>query len=59
MLSRRPVSPPKTSQARGFVANVDQANSRAEIFSEMQQDHTEALENLATTIKADREAVSL
>ena len=25
----------------------------------MQQDHTEALENLATTIKADREAVSL
>jgi len=39
--------------------NVDDANRNAELISEMQQDHTEALANLATATRSDREAVSL
>ena len=49
----------KTNQAGGYTINVDRDDSRAVMFSEMQQDHTEALENLVTATKSDREAVSL
>jgi len=49
----------RTNQAGGYVANVGQANNNAEIFRKMQQDHTEALANLATAARSDREAVTL
>jgi len=49
----------RTNQAGGYVSNVDQANSNAELFSEIQQDHTEALVNLAAATRSDREAVTI
>ena len=41
------------------MTNADEENRNAEIFSEMQQDHTEALANLATNTRSDRESASL
>ena len=35
------------------------AQANAELFTEMQQDHTLALANLATTTQADRTSVAL
>ena len=49
----------KTSRARSYAANVDRDNSPTKIFSEIQQDYTEALANLAMARKVGREAVSL
>ena len=49
----------ETSQTGGYAANVSEAHRNAEMFAEMQQDHSTALANLATATQSDREAVNL
>ena len=47
---------PKTE---GYVAHMNSAQENAELFTDMQQDHTLALANLATATQADRKSVAL
>ena len=49
----------KTSRTEGYVGHVHTAQENAEMFTEMQQDHTQALVNHATTTQADRTLVKL
>ena len=49
----------KTSRTEGYVAHVHAAQANAELFTKMQQDHTQALANLATATQADRILVAL
>ena len=49
----------KTSRSEGYVAHVHAAQANAELFTEMQQDHTQALANLATATQAHRTSVVL
>ena len=46
-------------KTKGYAAHVHDAQSNAELFTEMQQDHTLALANLATATQADRTSVAL
>ena len=48
-----------TSNTKGYVAHVHAEQANAELLTEMQQDHTLALANLATTTQADRTSVAL
>ena len=43
----------------GYVADVHAAQANAELFTEMQQDHTLALANLETATQYDRTSVAL
>ena len=47
----------KTSRTEGYVAHVQAAQANAELFTKIQQDHTQALANLATATQADRSSV--
>ena len=49
----------RTSRTEGYVAHVHAAQANAELFTEMQQDHTLALANLATATQADRASAAL
>ena len=49
----------RTSRTKGYVAHVHSAQANAESFTEMQQDHTLVLANLATATQADRTLVAL
>ena len=49
----------RTSNTEGYVAHVHAAQSNAELFTEMQQDHNLELANLATATQADRTSVAL
>ena len=49
----------RTSRTKGYVAHVHAAQANAELFAEMQQDHTLALANLATATQADRTLFAL
>ena len=49
----------RTLMTKGYAANLHAAQANAELFTEMQQDHTLALENLATATQADRTSVAL
>ena len=49
----------KTSRTEGYVAHVHAAQANAELFTEMQQDHTQALANLATATQSDGTLVAL
>ena len=49
----------KTSNTEGCAANVHAALANAELFTEMHQDHTLALANIATATQADRTSVAL
>ena len=49
----------RTSSTKGYVVHVHPAQANAETFTEMQQDHTLALANLATATQADRTSVTL
>ena len=49
----------RTSRNEGYVAHVHAAQANAELFTEIQQDHTLALVNLATATQADRTSVVL
>ena len=49
----------RTSRTEGYVAHVHAAQAIIELFTEMQQDHTLALANLATATQADRTSVAL
>ena len=49
----------RTSITEGYVAHVHAAQENSELFTEMQQDHTLALANLATATQADRTLVAL
>ena len=49
----------KTSRTEGYVAHVHLAQENAELFTEMQQDHTQALANIATATQADSTSVAL
>ena len=49
----------KTSRTEGYVAHVHTTQANSELFTEMQQDHTQALANLATATQADRTSVDL
>ena len=49
----------KTSISEGYVAHVHAAQANAELFTNMHQDHTQALANLATATQADRTLVAL
>ena len=49
----------RTSRTEGYVAHVHSAQANAELFTEMQQDHTQALANLATATQADKTSVAL
>ena len=44
----------KTSRTEGYVAHVHAAQANTELFTEMQQYHTQAIANLATATQADR-----
>ena len=46
-------------KTKGYAAHVHAAQADAELFIEMQHDHTLALANLATTTQADRKSVVL
>ena len=48
-----------TSSTEGYVAHVHTEQTNAELFTEMQQEQTLALANLATTTQADRTSVAL
>ena len=48
----------KKSRTEGYVARVHSAQANAELFTEMQQDHTQALVNLVTATHADRTSVA-
>ena len=43
-----------TSKTEGYVAHVHAAQANAELFTEMQQDRTLALANIATATQGDR-----
>ena len=43
----------RTSRTEGYVAYVHAAQANAELFTDMQQDHTLALANLTTATQAD------
>ena len=49
----------RTSNNEGYAAHVHAAQANAALFTEMQQNHTLALENLATATQADRTSVAL
>ena len=49
----------RTSKTEGYVAHVHAAQENAELFTEIQQDHTLAIANLATATQADRALVAL
>ena len=49
----------RTSRTEGYVSHVHAAQANAELFTEMQQDHTLALANLATATQADRTSFAL
>ena len=49
----------RTSSTEGYVAHVHAAQANIELFTEMQQDHTLALANLANATQADRTSVAL
>ena len=49
----------KTSRTEGYVAHLHTALENAKLFTEMQQDHTLALANLATATQSDRTSVAL
>ena len=49
----------KTSRTEGYIAHVHAAQANAELFNEMQQDHTQALANLATATQSDRTSAAL
>ena len=48
-----------TSRTEGYVAHVHTEQTNAELFTEMQQEQTLALANLATTTQAYRTSVAL
>ena len=47
------------SSTEGYVAHENAAQANAELFTEMQQDQTLALANIATATQADRASVAL
>ena len=49
----------KTSRTKGYVAHVHAEQANVELFTEMQQDHTLVLANIATATQADRTSVAL
>ena len=49
----------KTSRTEGYVAQVHAAQANEELFTNMQQDHTQVLENLVNATQADRTLVAL
>ena len=49
----------RTSKTEGYAANVHVAQANAALFTEIQQDHTLALANLATATQANRTLVAL
>ena len=49
----------RNSKTEGYAAHVHAAQANAELFTNMQQDHTLALVNSATTTQADRKSVTL
>ena len=49
----------KTYRTEGYVSHVHAEQANAELFTEMQQYHTQALANLATATQADRTLVAL
>ena len=49
----------RTLKNKGYAANVHDAKSSAAIFTEMQQDHTLVLANLATATQENRTSVAL
>ena len=49
----------RTLKTKEYAANVHTAQSNAELFTEIQQDHTLALANLATATQADRTSFAL
>ena len=49
----------KTSRTEWYVAHMHAAQANAELFTEMQQYHTQALVNLATATQADRTSFTL
>ena len=49
----------RNSKTKGYAANVKSAQSNAELFTEMQQDHTMSLTNTETKTQANRTSVAL
>ena len=49
----------RTSKTKGYASNVRSVQSNAALFTEMQQDHTMALANLAIATQADRTLVAM
>ena len=49
----------RTSKTKGYAANVQAAHANVALFTEIQQDHTLALANLATATKSDITSVAL
>ena len=49
----------KTSRTEGYIVHVHAAQANAELLTEMQQDHIQALANLATATQTDRTSVAL
>ena len=49
----------RTSTTKGYEANVQVGLANAALFTNMQQDHTLALANLATATQADRTLIKL
>ena len=49
----------RTSKTEGYVVHVHVAQANAELFTEMQQDHTLELVNIATATQDDRTLVAL
>ena len=49
----------RTSKTEGYAAHVHAAQANAKLFTEMQQDHTLEISNLATATQADRTSVAL
>ena len=49
----------RTSETEGYAANVKSTQANAALFTDMQQDHTMALVNLATATQADRTLVTM
>ena len=49
----------KTYRTEGYVAHIHSAQENAELFTEMQQNHTQVLANIATAIQTYRTSVAL
>ena len=49
----------RNSKTKGYAVHIHDAQANTALFTDMQQDHTLALENLATTTQADRTLVAL